>query len=70
MEWGINDSLKARAYGHKREVNDHLTDKITQYESKGGHYYPVDRDGKLDEWGAIVKHMSSRHAIIEKESKD
>lgn len=37
MEWGINDNLKSRSYGHKKEA-DVVTkqDKIHEYSSKGG----------------------------------
>ncbi len=71
MEWGINDSLKSRAYGHKKEGDAETKhDKIADYESKGGHYYPVDREGKLDEWGAMVKHMTARHQVLEREKLD
>lgn len=58
MEWALNDPLKSRAYGHKKEV-DLFTkhDKIAHYESIGGHYYPVNQDGKFDEWGAMAKHI-------------
>ena len=62
MEWGINDSLKSRAYGHKKETDiDTQHDKIQNYASKGGKYYPTDSEGKFDEWGAMVKHMTARH---------
>lgn len=71
MEWGINDSLKSRAYGHKKEGDaETKQEKITEYESKGGHYYPMDREGKLDEWGAMVKHMTARHQLLEQEKHD
>lgn len=37
MEWGINDSLKSRAYGHKKEADkESKIVKIQSYESKGG----------------------------------
>ncbi len=36
----------------------------------GGHYYPTDKSGKVDEWGAMVKHMSARHQIMQKEQQD
>lgn len=33
MEWGINDNLKSRAYGHKKEGDaDIKHDKIVEYE--------------------------------------
>lgn len=64
MEWGINDSLKSRAYGQKKEADlETKHDKVIEYENKGGHYYPTDRDGKFDEWGAMVKHMTARHQL-------
>ena len=37
MEWGINDSLKSRAYGHKKEADSGtIQEKALEYESKGG----------------------------------
>lgn len=71
MEWGINDQLKSRAYGQKKE-GDAVTkqDKIQEYASKGGHYYPTDKEGKFDEWGAMIKHMSARHQVEEKEKQE
>jgi hypothetical protein len=43
---------------------------VLEYENKGGHYYPTDREGKIDEWGAMVKHMTARHQVLELEKKD
>jgi hypothetical protein len=69
MEWGINDSLKSRAYGHKKEGDmEERQAKAAGYQERGGHYYPADRQGKLDEWGAIVKHMTARHQQEQKEA--
>lgn len=57
MEWGINDSLKSRAYGQKKEADsDAQHDKVVEHEQKGGQYYPMDKEGKVDEWGAMIKH--------------
>ena len=57
MEWGINDSLKSRAYGHKKQADVvSKADKIEKYENQGGQYYPHDAEGKFDEWGAMVRH--------------
>lgn len=37
MEWGINDNLKSRSYGHKKEADVNTKhNKINDYESKGG----------------------------------
>jgi hypothetical protein len=37
MEWGINDNLKSRAYGHKKEGDlEAKHEKVAEYESKGG----------------------------------
>lgn len=33
MEWGINDNLKSRAYGHKKEGDlETKQDKVQEYE--------------------------------------
>lgn len=71
MEWGINDPLKGRAYGMKRENDQERSlEKTQNYEQKGGQYYPTDRSGKVDEWGAMVKHMTARNEIIQKEKHE
>ena len=62
MEWGINDSLKSRAYGQKKD-----TTLKEQHSSAERTYYPTDREGKIDEWGAMVKHQTALHQAKEKE---
>ena len=71
MEWGINDSLKSKAYGHKKEADiNNKIEKIENYEKMGGHYYPMDRQGKFDEWGALVKHLSARDQDLRKKEHE
>ena len=44
MEWGINDGLKARAYGQKREKDENeVRTKAQSYERQGGQYYPMNK---------------------------
>lgn len=54
MEWGINDSLKARSYGQKKDYDEKL-DKVSHGSGKYKQYYPVGADGNIDEWSALSK---------------
>lgn len=37
MDWAINDSLKSRAYGNKKEVDEtRYREKAKSYERQGG----------------------------------
>ena len=54
MEWGINDSLKARSYGQKNDYSEKL-EKISQNGGKYKQYYPQKADGSIDEWDALTK---------------
>ena len=51
---GINDSLKARAWGEKKNTADKLA-HLSGASSDRSHYYPVDGKGRVDEWDAILK---------------
>lgn len=53
MEFGLNDSLKSRAFGSKKDIMS-KQDKIEQIENEGGKYYPRDANGNINEWGAIL----------------
>ena len=60
MDWAVNDTLKAKAYGMKQEMD--IYDKVDRNQKAGNQYYPVDRGGKVDEWGALVQHISKQNA--------
>ena len=55
MEFGINDSLKAHTYGQKKDLSQKL-DTVKRLEEQDKQYYPIDMDGNVDEWKAIIKH--------------
>lgn len=57
MEFGLNDSLKSRAFGTKKDVISKM-DKIDKIESEGGRYYVRDPNGNINEWGAILQHQA------------
>ncbi len=65
MEWGINDSLKARSYGQKYGYEEKM-DKISQNGGKNGQYYPTKSDGKVDEWEAVSRQQQE---LIKKENQ-
>ena len=51
----VMDPLKM-AYGVKKPL-EFKEGSIKAYPEKHMRYYPVDQHGKLDEWGAIIKHQ-------------
>ena len=53
MEWGINDSLKGRAYGTKPDIEE-KADHILELESQNKQYYPREPNGNVNEWGALL----------------
>jgi len=55
MEFGINDTLKARAFGQKKDVMSKM-EHIEKVEADGAKYYPWDPIGNINEWGAILQH--------------
>ena len=57
MDWGINDSLKSRAYGEKKDYAS-KKDKIEDVIKKGNQYYPIQADGNVDEWSALTKQQA------------
>lgn len=50
------DPLKM-AYGVKKPL-DQKQVKIKQLEENSMRYYPNDRYGNVDEWGAVIKHQT------------
>jgi hypothetical protein len=60
MEWGVNDTLKARAYGKKGD--DDLKSVVSPLTANEDLEEPA-RDGKgqLDEWGTMMKHQAKCH---------
>jgi len=53
MEFGVNDSLKSRAFGQKKDVMSKIG-HIERVEQEGAKYYPWDSEGHVNEWGAIL----------------
>lgn len=45
------------AYGVKKPL-DQKQVKIKQLEENSMRYYPNDRYGNVDEWGAVIKHQT------------
>jgi hypothetical protein len=48
------DPLKLNTYGVKKPFED-KAEKIKDLINSNNRYYPVDRSGKIDEWGAVLK---------------
>lgn len=67
MEWGINDSLKARSYGTKSVVGD-SANNLPDMDQKEGSYrdYQSNKPGKYDEWGALSQQQQE---LVQKEDK-
>jgi len=55
----IMDPLKM-AYGVKKPLTD-KTEKIKDLVTDQNRYYPLDKHGNVDEWGAVVKHKNEVH---------
>lgn len=66
MEWGINDSLKARSYGQKSDYGEKL-EKISQNGGKYPQYYPQKSDGNIDEWEAINRQQQESIKKVDEE---
>lgn len=49
-----------RAMGVKKPL-DEKQDKIANYQNELKRYYPVDKHGQLDEWGAVIKHQAEQY---------
>lgn len=52
----IMDPLKM-AHGVKKPLQD-KAEKIQQLYGEQKRYYPVDRKGQVDEWGAVQRHRT------------
>ena len=50
----INDTLKLKAYGWKKDMNAKST-HIQQVINQSQQYYPHDHRGVVDEWDALMK---------------
>lgn len=50
----VMDPLKM-VYGVKKPL-DLKQEAIMNLHPQGKRYYPVTKDGNLDEWGAVIKH--------------
>lgn len=68
MEWGINDSLKARSYGQKNDYDSKM-DKIST-NSNYKQYYPQRADGNVDEWQALSQQQQELYKKSMQEEKN
>jgi len=59
------DPLKM-AYGVKKPL-EHKVDKIKELYDNQKRYYPIDKAGDIDEWGAVEKH---RMEVFQREEDD
>ena len=50
----VMDPLKM-AYGVKKPL-DQKEERIKELKDNNKRYYPVDKHGNLDEWGAVIHH--------------
>ncbi len=50
----INDSLKFRSYGWKKDMNG-KGEHIKRLEQRNEQYYPPDKEGVIDEWKALLQ---------------
>lgn len=66
MDWGVNDSLKSRSYGVKKDYAEKL-DKISQNGTTHKQYYPISSDGNIDEWQALAKQQQE---LVKKHNQD
>jgi hypothetical protein len=55
-----------RTYGVKKPLEE-KKDKIDTLKEDYQRYYPVDRHGQLDEWGAVIKRQAETY---QKEQQD
>ena len=62
------DPLKMHAYSVKKPL-DNKSEKINQLYEEQKRYYPVDRQGNIDEWGAIVKKQAENYEREQNEAK-
>jgi hypothetical protein len=62
----VIDPLKMRALGVKKPLEE-KKEKIEGLQDEFKRYYPVDKHGQLDEWGAVIKHQAETY---EKEMQD
>ena len=60
----VQDPLKMRAMGFKKPI-DEKHEKIQNYENELKRYYPIDRQGGVDEWGAVIKQQTDAHMQAE-----
>jgi hypothetical protein len=60
MTTNVMDPLKLRAMGVKKPLED-KKDKIESLQEDYKRYYPVDKNGQLDEWGAVIKRQTENY---------
>ena len=64
----VVDPLKMHAYSVKKPL-DNKSDKIQQLYDEQKRYYPVDREGNIDEWGAIIKKQAENYEREQNEAR-
>jgi hypothetical protein len=64
----VQDPLKMRAMGFKKPI-DEKQEKIQNYENNLQRYYPINRQGGIDEWGAVIRQQADAHKQAEEDKK-
>lgn len=65
----VNDTLKFRAYGWKKDY-EQKKDKIDKYYREHNQYYPNDAHGVMDEWQALIKFQTDQFKHEERLRKE
>eukprot|EP00347_Sterkiella_histriomuscorum_P005753 403355400 len=58
----IEDPFKLRTYGVKKPL-DLKEDKIQKLLDDNKRYYPINRNGQVDEWSAVIKHQAEQYNL-------
>ena len=56
----IIDPLKLHTWGAKKPLTQ-KQDSIKALQLDNKRYYPNDKDGNIDEWGALIKHQGEMY---------
>ena len=51
----IVDPLKASSFGVKKPMDERIHKVLQKKEGEYKRYYPLNRKGDLDEWGAMIR---------------
>ena len=62
------DTLKMHTFGTKRGEYE-KQDRINELEQADMRYYPVNKRGFRDEWGAVVKHQAEVQEKIQQDER-